>query len=144
MRHFIPPPTLTQVDQLGTNLQERGFAVVQATDVSALAGVALSALSAWAPYWDDLPVDTFLRDGGRYRRRRHSCFVVNAQEVSQAAHRPHWQSLDYNALHGGMHRNFEPMQVAWVQDAAWPRLLRWLGSVCTQLKGRNTHHLLHQ
>ena len=141
MRHFIPPPTLAQIDRLGIDLQERGFAVVQATDVCNLAGVAPSALYAWNPYWDDLPIDTFLRDGGRYRRRRHSCFVVNKQEVSQVVHRPHWQSLDYNALHGGMHRNFEPMHAAWVQDGAWFSLLRWLGSVCTQLKGGHTWYV---
>jgi hypothetical protein len=98
-------------------------------------------LSAWAPYWDDLPVDTYLRDGGRYRRRRHSCFVVNGREVVQVAHRPHWQPVDYNALHGGMHRNFEPMPPAWVQQPAWSLLLQWLGSVCTELKGSNIWYL---
>ena len=141
MRHFISPPTLHQVGQLGSDLHEHGFAVVQAEDVCALAGVAIGMLSAWAPYWDDLPVDTYLRDGGRYRRRRHSCFVVNGREVVQVAHRPHWQPVDYNALHGGMHRNFEPMPPAWVQQPAWSLLLQWLGSVCTELKGSNTWYL---
>jgi hypothetical protein len=141
MRHFISPPTLHQVDQLGSNLQEHGFVVLQAKDMCALAGVAVGMLNAWTPYWDDLPVDTYLRDGGHYRRRRHSCFVVNGQEIVQVAHRPHWQPLDYNALHGGMYRNFEPMPPAWVQQAAWPLLLQWLGSVCTELKGRNTWHV---
>lgn len=56
-------------------------------------------------------------------------------------HRPHWQPVDYNALHGGMHRNFEPMPPAWVQQPAWSLLLQWLGSVCTELKGSNTWYL---
>ena len=49
----------------------------------------------------------YLRDGGRYRFRRHASFVVDAQAepaVRLAPHRAHWQPLDYNALHGGIQR----------------------------------------
>lgn len=38
MRHFISPPTLHQVGQLGSNLKEHGCVVVQAEDVYAVAG----------------------------------------------------------------------------------------------------------
>ena len=35
------------------------------------------ALDTLHPFWDDLPSDAYLKDGGRYRSRRHSCFVVD-------------------------------------------------------------------
>ena len=33
-----------------------------------------AALDALDPSWDDLVADHYLRDGGNYRKRRHSCF----------------------------------------------------------------------
>jgi hypothetical protein len=82
-----------------------------------------------------LPSDNFLKDGGRYRKRRHSCFVVNGEQLTQVPHRAHWQPLEYNALHGGMQRLFEPMDAELVSQAAWQNLLLWLGQVCSGLKG---------
>jgi hypothetical protein len=43
-------------------------------------------------------------------------------------HRAHWQPLEYNALHGGMQRWFEPMDPAVVALPAWQRLLVRLGA----------------
>src|SRR5690606_21912862 len=49
--------------------------------------------------------------------------------LSQTPHRPHWQSTDYNALHGGIDRWFQPLEEALVSDPRWPGLLRSLGEL---------------
>lgn len=131
----FPPPSLAQPHTLGAVLQQQGYAVVNAAGVSRLSRVPLADLNTWAPLWDALPPDKHLRDGGRYRRRRHSCFVVQDGQVGQVPHRAHWQPVVYNALHGGMQRHFEPMEPAMVEGAAWQNMLAWLGAVCSQLKG---------
>jgi hypothetical protein len=131
----FPPPALAGVKNLDYVLQQQGYAVLGATQVAQLAGVALPELLAWRPLWNDLPPDAYLRDGGRYRRRRHSCFVVTNDTVAQEPHRPHWQPLEYNALHGGLERHFEPMAPALVAQPAWAQLLAWLGFVASGLKG---------
>src|SRR5690606_41312296 len=79
--------------------------------------------------WDDLPADPHLRDGGHYRFRRHSCYVLdNAQpQLTQAPHRAHWQPVTYNALHGGFERWFEPIDAEVSQHPAWRHLLTLLG-----------------
>jgi hypothetical protein len=128
-------PPLTPRAELGEALGSLGYAVLGAADVCALGGLDLAPLRAWAPLWNDLPPDAYLRDGGRYRHRRHSSFVVNHDRVTQAPHRPHWQPVAYNALHGGMERHFEPMLPAMAQNATWMALLRWLAQVCSGLKG---------
>ena len=128
-------PPLTPPSGLDATLQSLGSAVLGAADVCALSGVGLVPLNAWTPLWNDLPPDAYLRDGGRYRHRRHSSFVVDGATVTQAPHRAHWQPVEYNALHGGMERHFEPMESAMVQSAAWGALLRWLAQVCSGLKG---------
>ena len=109
MTSHLAPPAIENAVDLVPALLAQGYAVAMADQVCHLAGVPLPALNAWSSLWNDLPPDHYLRDGGRYRRRRHSCFVVAGNQVTQAPHRPHWQPLEYNALHGGMQRHFEPM-----------------------------------
>ena len=132
------PPPLTALTQLDAQLAGSGYAVLNAADLARLAGIAPTAMAAWAPLWDDLPPDAFLKDGGRYRRRRHGCFVVpagTAGGLQTAAHRAHWQPLDYNALHGGIERWFEPLAPALAESPAWARLLVALAGRCATLRG---------
>lgn len=103
-------------------------------DVAALIGVPLAELDILKTHWHDLPPDNFLKDGGRYRRRRHSSFVVHELTLAQMPHRAHYQPLAYNALHGGMHRLFEPIDSATLQHPAWIRLLLTVGDICTQVR----------
>jgi hypothetical protein len=100
-----------------------------------MAGCSLAELQVLAPSWDRLELDNYLKDGGRYRRRRHSCFVDDGGALTQSPHRAHWQPVEYNALHGGMRRLFVPIEPATIAQPAWDRLLRSLGAVCTAAKG---------
>ena len=132
---FAPPAV--SLDDLDTALRHQGFAVLDAETVAQLAGCTLDELLALVPDWDDLPPDAFLKDGGRYRRRRHSCFVVEPSPqggVAQVPHRAHWQPLEYNALHGGMQRWFEPMREATVAHPAWAALLRAVARTTARLR----------
>ena len=52
--------------------------MLDADAVSELARVPLAKLKAWAPTWHDLPSDNYLKDGGRYRRRRHASFIIES------------------------------------------------------------------
>ena len=131
----------TPASGLLTDLRERGYAVLAADDVAVLCGVTIAQLDALKPSWDALQPDLYLRDGGSYRRRRHSCFLVDAGNVVQASHRAHWQSRDYNALHGGMQRWFEPITPAVVSQPAWERLLQALGDQFAQLKPVRPWHV---
>ena len=119
---YVPP------DQLVRHLRERGYVVLQASDSAAWLGCSAQDLRALQPDWDDLPLDDYLRDGGRYRRRRHACFVAEDGELHQAKQRAHWQPLRYNALHGGIERWFAPMQARTLARPVWGRLLRALAA----------------
>ncbi len=134
---FFAPPCVAPADVVPV-LRRQGYAVLDAQSVAQLAHVALDDLNTLLPGWDDLPPDNYLKDGGRYRRRRHGSFVLQGGQVVPVAHRAHWQPLQYNALHGGMQRWFEPLAPATVAHAAWSRLLLMLGALCSQLKGAQT------
>lgn len=87
-----------------------GFAFVQAEQMrTILEGEGLRDWESLARSWDDLGVDTFMADGGRYRRRRFAAFAASAEGVQRKPHQPHYQSRDYNALNGGVARWFSPI-----------------------------------
>ncbi len=130
-----PPPPLTALVDLPAQLAAAGFAVLDAPSLARLAGVPADALPPLAAHWDDLPPDRHLRDGGRYRRRRHGCVVIDGAQTTSAPHRAHWQPVEYNALHGGILRWFEPLAPALVAAPAWSALLRGLAGVASALRG---------
>jgi hypothetical protein len=132
---MILAPVLTSSEQLPALLRQQGYAVLGARAVCELAGSELNDLLALKPSWDGLAPDNYLKDGGHYRRRRHSCFVADGDDVAQVPHRAHWQPVEYNALHGGMQRWFEPMEPAVVGAPAWRQVLRSLAQLASGLKG---------
>ncbi|MBX3645024.1 MAG: 2OG-Fe dioxygenase family protein [Rubrivivax sp.] len=130
------PPPLTALSDLDAQLRSAGYAVLDAASLSALSTVASAQLASWNSLWDALPSDRYLRDGGRYRRRRHGSFTVDGASVQAVPHRAHWQPVEYNALHGGIERWFEPLLQALTDDPAWARLLGALGGCASALQGR--------
>ena len=129
-----PPPPLTALPDLQAQLGAAGWAVLSQASLCELSGLNASDFEAWQPMWQDLPSDPHLRDGGRYRSRRHGCFVVEGGNCSAVPQRPHWQPVEYNALHGGIERRFEPMPSALVAGAAWAQLLVSLAAVASDLR----------
>ena len=121
-------------------LLQDGLSLLQPDDFQATLSLpAADWQNQWpdlAKSWDRLPPDTHLRDGGHYRHRRHACYVQTlASNTLQATpHRAHWQPTDYNALHGGFERWFEPVEPAVSQAALWTGLLLALGRLFAQVK----------
>ena len=137
----IFPPPYTPHGTEPEALRGEGYAVLSPEGVAAATGLAPGDLSGLAVGWDELPTDEYLLDGGRYRRRRHSCFVVDGGGARLAPHRAHWQSTDYNALHGGMQRMYQPMPDALLAQPAWSTLLVALGSMCRSVRDEGPWHV---
>ena len=134
--HFLPPTVA--VPQLEDTLRQKGYALLDARSVQNWSDTSAADLAALQPEWDDLPPDVHLKDGGKYRRRRHSCFVVEGDEVTQVPHRAHWQPVEYNALHGGMVRWFDPMGEAMASSVGLTGLMRALAQMASALRGAQT------
>ncbi len=106
-------------------LRGRGYAFVQAPAMAeALRAAGLSDWDGFARTWDDLGLDTYMADGGRYRKRRHAAFLVSRAGVARKPDQPHYQSRDYNALNGGIARWFDPVTSAAAGSAAFGAVLR--------------------
>jgi hypothetical protein len=112
-------------------MRQAGYVLLSPLQLAAAVRVEVADLATLAPTWNDLPRDAYLKDGGRYRSRRHSCFTYEpaSGNLTFAQHRAHWQSTDYNALHGGMERWFEPIGRQVIESESFPSLLKGLGSL---------------
>ena len=131
-------PQLTPVKELAQSLRDEGFAVVCAQDVAQIAHVDLEQLLSLNQFWEGLPRDPYLKDGGRYRFRRHSSFEIKGDSLAMVPQRAHWQSVNYNALHGGIERWFEPSQTLLTNNPAWQSLLLGLAHILNGVKQVNT------
>jgi hypothetical protein len=111
------------MSEIGTGLQNAtgirqaiaraGYAFVEASDMRTALGRfgTLGDWPAFAASWNDLETDTYMADGGRYRRRRFAVYAATKQgPVVRGPHQPHYQSLNYNTLNGGIERWFEPIK----------------------------------
>lgn len=98
------------LDTIQATITRTGFAFVQAAAMRrVLEAAGLRSWDSFARSWDDLGIDTFMADGGRYRRRRFGVFRATADGIVRKPHQPHYQSRDYNPLNGGIERWFEPV-----------------------------------
>jgi hypothetical protein len=131
-------PLLTPAEELAQTLRSQGYAVASAQTVATISKVALGNLENLRQYWEGLPRDPYLKDGGRYRFRRHASYEIKGDHLNLVPHRAHWQSVNYNALHGGIERWFEPIQSALLNDPAWQSLLVGLAKLLSGLKPAST------
>jgi hypothetical protein len=128
-------PNYSKQTDMHSQLHQRGFCVLDAESVVNWIGSSSDELNTLAVDWEDMPKDEHLRDGGRYRRRRHSSFIFENNQLVQTPHRAHWQPLDYNALHGGMERWFEPVLYQTVCKSSWAKIILALAKTSNQLRG---------
>src|ERR1700751_900984 len=96
---------------IADTIRRAGFAFVEAPEMGALLEKArLSDWRSFAASWDDLGVDTYMADGGRYRRRRFAVLRATKEGITRKPHQPHYQSRDYNPLNGDIERWFDPVK----------------------------------
>jgi len=108
-----------------------GFAFVQGRAMREMLAAAgpLSDWNAFARSWGRLEMDTYMADGGRYRRRRHATFDAHPSgAIGRKPHQAHYQSVDYNPIHGGIERWFEPIEADIAAGASLTTILEFCRS----------------
>ena len=122
-----PPSAVAEpVKPLLSALRGHGHGFVPDTAMRSLLAAhgGLDDWDAFAASWERMPLDTYMADGGRYRRRRHAVFSVDADGTAiPQPPQPHYQSLDYNPLNGGVARWYAPLEAATAASTALQTLL---------------------
>lgn len=139
------------LEQFATRIESAGFCFAPAPQVRGiLQSGNLDALKDWdsfAESWNDMPLDQYMADGGRYRRRRYATLSAThiPGSVRLEAHQPHYQSLDYNRLNGGVAREFEPIADEIVNSKTMSSILDFCHELFTNLLPTPAWHIeLHQ
>jgi hypothetical protein len=79
----------------------------------------------FSQFWEELPLDAYMGDGGTYRRRKYSAI---SHELDGGAIRPlnddgFLQSKEINRLNGDVMRRFEPVDPALLESSVVRHLL---------------------
>ena len=128
-------------------IRGEGFAFVQAPEMRALLerGGALADWDRFAGSWADLGLDTYMADGGRYRKRRFAAFGASAEGIFPKPHQPHYQSRDYNLLNGGIERWFQPILPDIAGGESMTAILRFCQTLFDRLTPARAWHVeVHQ
>lgn len=125
-----------RLDDLPAALARSGYALLGPRVTGAFTGLDAEGWRQLRGFWTDLPRDTYLKDGGRYRARRHASLVQDLRggALTRVPHRAHWQPTEYNALHGGMQRWFEPLAGAFLDDPRVGRCLAAIGECAARVR----------
>ena len=115
--------------------------------LSTITAAEIGADQDFLDSWNRLEEDRYMADGGRYRKRRHAVYAI--QKPGEAArlmpYQPHYQSLDYNSLNGGVARYFAPILDDLNRSATLAALLDLGNRVFSRLAGNFQWHIeLHQ
>jgi hypothetical protein len=133
--------------QLTDAIRTDGYTFVHAPDLQTLLEQT-GSLADWAAFtasWNDLGPDTYMADGGRYRKRRHAVFAVSSEDVARQPAQPHYQSRDYNTLNGGIERWFEPVTDAVATGPAMTTILTFCRSLFGMVSPAHSWHVeVHQ
>jgi hypothetical protein len=135
-------------DDLIARLRNAGFAFMSGGEMRGvlLDHGTLDDWPAFAASWDDLGLDTYMADGGRYRKRRHATFAARpGGAITREPHQPHYQSRDYNPLNGGIARWFEPMLPAIGAGATMATILSAMRALSDAIAPNAAWHIeVHQ
>ena len=124
-----------------------GFCFVPSAEVAPLLRGIEAGWETFAASWNDMPLDTYMADGGRYRRRRYATLSVPAGATTAIVepHQPHYQSVDYNSLNGGIARHYEPIASAVIDGAVMASLFALCCDVFNRLSPATPWHVeVHQ
>ena len=137
------------MNDLADLLRDEAFAFVEGAQMRPLLERhgGLDDWAAFAASWSDLELDTYMADGGRYRRRRHATFAARPGDpaIERQPHQPHFQTRDYNPLHGGIERWFAPIRADIADGASMQTILRFCRALFDRLAPDTPWHIeVHQ
>ena len=135
-------------DPLAQRLTGAGFAFVPGARMRGLleAHRPLMDWNRFADSWDDLVVDNYMADHGRYRKRRHAVYAVSAAgAIERLPAQPHVQAIEYNPLNGGIERWFEPIREDVGKGPTMRSIIGWCAKLFGELlPGVDWHVEVHQ
>lgn len=128
----------TAIDRLCSQIARKDFCFIPAERMKQYlheeSSQPLDDVQAFQDSWNDLERDEYMTDGGSYRFRRHATLsaLPSSRTVHLEPHQPHYQSLTYNDLNGGIARHYQPVAPHIFNGSTMRTVLR----LCCSIFGR--------
>ncbi|MFD1547413.1 2OG-Fe dioxygenase family protein [Nonomuraea guangzhouensis] len=118
-------------------LSQDGNHVMGSAGLSELLGARPPDWQRFARHWEELILDTYMRDGGTYRYRRFGQYDLDTgtRTLTRLPHTSYRQELSVNTLNGGIDRKFEPLTDGFATDPLLEPLIWVLGDVVSAVEG---------
>jgi len=96
--------------------------------------------------WNTLDMDQFMSDKGRYRTRKHATFTVdnNDKIFLKNSYIPHFQTIEYNPLNGGIARHFTEIDRKTIENPIFKNLLQFAYFTFSKIRSENWFIEAHQ
>ncbi|WP_444944249.1 2OG-Fe dioxygenase family protein [Microbulbifer sp. ZKSA006] len=119
------------------SLKHNHFTMIEGGYMRSMLGCSIEEEHKFAEQWDELTVDKYMGDGGKYRFRRYGQFVKAAKSsfLQLLPHEPYVQSKEINYLNGGIERIFDPLTEFFVQSPVLERTLLLLADLYDKTLG---------
>jgi hypothetical protein len=114
-----------------------GVYLIPSGELSRLIRVDSEHWGRFACNWEDLELDRYMADGGRYRYRRYGRYELDSvtETLVPLPNEPHRQERDVNPLNGGVDRIYEPLTASFTEDPLLRDLLVFLGKIFSAADG---------
>lgn len=128
----------TEIDRLCSLITRKDFCFIPAGRMKQylreVSPHLLDDVQAFQDSWNDLTCDEYMADGGRYRFRRHATLraLPSSCTVYLEPQQPHYQSVSYNNLNGGIARHYQPIAPHILNGVTMTAVLR----LCCNIFGR--------
>ena len=139
------------IANIATALSDDDFLFIESGQaielLSTIAATPIGDDQTFLDSWNRLEQDQYMADGGKYRKRRHATYAIqNAHESARLMpYQPHYQTVDYNPLNGGLARYFAPILDDLHHSSTLAALLEFGNSIFSQITGNHNWHIeLHQ
>lgn len=96
--------------------------------------------------WNNLDMDLFMSDKGKYRTRKHATFAIKDEHkiIKKNNYMPHFQTIEYNPLNGGIARHFTEIEEDTIKNPIFKNLLKFAYETFSKIKSEDWFIEAHQ
>ncbi|MGL6316839.1 2OG-Fe dioxygenase family protein [Vibrio sp. WXL103] len=128
-------------------LKEQHYQWIDSDSMLERLNVSARDINLFRGCWEELALDEYMADGGRYRYRRYGQLhkAATSEHLVLLPHAPYMQSDDINPLNGGVKRHFKPLTDEFVTSPVLEQVLLMLAKLYDQAQGQDCawHIALH-
>lgn len=133
--------------QVYEDLKQNGFRFISSNDFQKLfcekKALNHSNIASFCESWNNLDTDNFMSDNGTYRKRKHATFNIKDRICNKNDYIPHYQTVDYNILNGGIERYFTEIDEI-IDNPIFKELLSFAYNIFDRTNSRNWFVEAHQ